>query len=233
MQVQVKDGIYTPLYSKGNNIRERVARFWIDEHAVTNQDYLEFVNSKPQWQKENIRAIFADKNYLLHWQGVKKLSSKKQWQKIKNSPVVYVSWFAARNYCRWKKKRLPKVKEWEYVASYGRKGQNPKEIKAEILEWYSKVTTKVLPPVKSTWKNNLGIWDMHGLVWEWTEDFNTALITGESRGDSEIDRNLFCGGGATNASDFLNYASFMRYAFRSSLKARYTVANLGFRCAKN
>ena len=33
--------------------------------------------------------------------------------------------------------------------------------------------------------------------------------------------------------DVLNYASFMRYAFRSSLKADYTVGNLGFRCAKD
>ena len=31
------------------------------------------------------------------------------------------------------------------------------------------------------------------------------------------------------ASDFEDYAAFMRYAFRGSLEARYTVANLGFR----
>ena len=40
---------------------------------------------------------------------------------------------------------------------------------------------------------------------------------------------LYCGSGAVGASDFENYAAFMRYAFRSSLEARYTVANLGFR----
>ena len=31
----------------------------------------------------------------------------------------------------------------------------------------------------------------------------------------------------------MNYAAFMRYAFRGSIKANYTTKNLGFRCAKN
>jgi sulfatase modifying factor 1 len=46
-------------------------------------------------------------------------------------------------------------------------------------------------------------------------------------------RNLFCGSGALGASSFDDYAAFMRYAFRSSLKAHYTVPNLGFRCAQD
>ncbi len=68
--------------------------------------------------------------------------------------------------------------------------------------------------------------------WEWTLDFNTAMVSGESRGDSDVEKNLYCGGGAAGANDFKDYAAFMRYAFRSSLKAAYTTANLGFRCAK-
>ena len=31
----------------------------------------------------------------------------------------------------------------------------------------------------------------------------------------------------------MNYAAFMRYAFRGSLKANYSTRNLGFRCAKD
>jgi protein SCO1/2 len=59
---------------------------------------------------------------------------------------------------------------------------------------------------------------MHGLVWEWTLDFSP-----------ELDRTFACGGTAAGARTFDDYAAFMRYAYRSSLEARYTVANLGFR----
>ena len=75
--------------------------------------------------------------------------------------------------------------------------------------------------------------DLHGLVWEWTSDFNSALVTGDARGDTGLERQLFCGAGSLGASDLGNYAGFMRFGFRSSLRAGYTVHNLGFRCAKD
>ncbi len=75
--------------------------------------------------------------------------------------------------------------------------------------------------------------DLHGLVWEWTSDFNSALVTGDARGDTGLERQLFCGAGSLGASDRANYAAFMRFGFRSSLRAGYTVHNLGFRCAKD
>ena len=34
------------------------------------------------------------------------------------------------------------------------------------------------------------------------------------------------------SKDLNNYASFMRFAMRSSVKAKYSVQNLGFRCVK-
>ena len=74
---------------------------------------------------------------------------------------------------------------------------------------------------------------MFDLVWEWTDDFNSIMTTSDSRNGDFDDKGLFCASAATSAADVLNYASFMRYAFRSSLKANYTVENLGFRCAKD
>jgi formylglycine-generating enzyme required for sulfatase activity len=40
-----------------------------------------------------------------------------------------------------------------------------------------------------------------------------------------------CGAEAAAAKDPTAYATFMRMAFRGSLSARDTTANLGFRCA--
>jgi formylglycine-generating enzyme required for sulfatase activity len=74
---------------------------------------------------------------------------------------------------------------------------------------------------------------MHGLVWEWTSDFNSVLISGESRQDVDVERNLFCGSASINATNLMDYAAFMRFAFRGSVKANYSIRTLGFRCSKD
>lgn len=74
---------------------------------------------------------------------------------------------------------------------------------------------------------------MFDLIWEWTDDFNSVLTTGDSRTGQYEDKSMFCAASATTATDVLNYAAFMRFALRESLKANYTIANLGFRCAKD
>ena len=58
-----------------------------------------------------------------------------------------------------------------------------------------------------------------------------AMVTGESRADTGLERDLFCGSGAAGARDPSDYAAFMRAGYRSSLRANYAVPNLGFRCA--
>jgi formylglycine-generating enzyme required for sulfatase activity len=62
-------------------------------------------------------------------------------------------------------------------------------------------------------------------------DFNSAMLTTDARKTGDKDALTFCGGGAINATDKSNYPTFMRVAFRSSLRADYTTNNLGFRCA--
>ncbi len=153
-----------------------------------------------------------------------------------NSPGTEISWFAAKAYCEYYGKRLPTVAEWELVGSASARkadGYDDSNYVDQILEWYSLPSPEILPPVGRKEKNFWGVYDMHSLVWEWTSDFFNALVTGESRGDSGLERNLFCGSGAVSATDFKNYPAFMRFAFRSSLKANYTTNNLGFRCAKD
>ena len=81
--------------------------------------------------------------------------------------------------------------------------------------------------------NAWGVRDLHGVVWEWTLDFNSALVSGESRADASLERSLYCGAGASGATDFADYAAFMRFAHRASLEADYTTALLGFRTARS
>ncbi|MFV8249787.1 formylglycine-generating enzyme family protein [Bdellovibrio bacteriovorus] len=224
-QVAVPGGEFK-MPARLNQKKQTVAAFQMDPHPVTNADYLEFVKANPQWRKSQVKKIFADASYLDYWKNDLHWEDKVFGQ----SPVVRVSWFAAREYCAWKGLRLPLTNEWEYVALSPFK--NDADIKALILEWYGRGAEWPLPMVQKGSANRLGVYDMHGLIWEWVEDFNTALVTGESRADGGLDKNLFCGAGASGAADPADYAAFMRFAFRSSLQARYTVQNLGFRCAK-
>ena len=227
--VLIPAGSYTPLFGSSGAVQ--VAAFFLDEKPVTNGEYLEFVREQPAWQRSSVKTIFADEGYLRDWAGDADLGALDP-----QSPVTRVSWFAAKAYAEWKGKRLPTLDEWEYAAAASETnavGLDEPEYNRRILNWYSRPVRDALPPVGSTFKNVYGVWDLHGLVWEWVTDFNTALVTGESRADAGLDRQLFCGAGAAGATDFKDYAAFMRYAFRSSLKANYCVANLGFRCAKD
>ncbi len=205
-----------------------VKSFYLDATLVTNEDFLKFVKQNPTWTKSKVPKLYADEGYLKHWKGDFDYGDSQ----FKNSPVVNVSWYAANAYAKWKGKRLPKLVEWEYAG--GAPILNEKRPMEEvILEWYSKPTPKVFPSVGTTLKNKFNVFDMHGLVWEWVGDFNSVVMDGDSRSNSAINRDLFCASGSFGAADKEDYAAFMRFAFRGSLKAKYTVSNLGFRCAKN
>lgn len=228
----ISSGFYTPFYAAKDEAKKTIKPFYMDAYPVTNAEYLEFVKANNNWSRSRVKRIFADKNYLSHWKSDFEMGENVNPQ----SPVTNVSWFAAKAYAKWVGKRLPTVAEWEYVASASVTRPNAGDDKnniARIQQWYSKRSDSKVAAIGSTERNFWGVYDMFGLVWEWQYDFSTALVSGEARGDSNVNRNFFCGGGALSAKDVTNYSAFMRYGFRSSLEANYTCNNLGFRCVKD
>jgi formylglycine-generating enzyme len=227
----VPKGNYKPFFVTKSDKPLPVNAFRMDETAVTNLEYLEFVKANPEWRKSKVNRLFADTNYLRYWES--DLSIGEAHKNIYNSPVVNVSWFAAQAYCKWKNKRLPTVAEWEWAAN-----ANPKNIKYSsltdyILGWYKKPNLPVLPNVKSTYQNMFNLYDMHGLIWEWTFNFNSFIASSDSRGSNSDEQKLFCAAGSVNVVDKTDYAGFLRFSYRGSLKGNYCINNLGFRCVQD
>jgi formylglycine-generating enzyme required for sulfatase activity len=231
--VMVPAGRYIPLFRTEKEPKEiPVPAFLLDVLPVTNGDFLDFVRANPRWRRSQVKRLFADPDYLKTWAGDLEIGTNS----APDAPVTYVSWFAAKAYCTWKGKRLPTIAEWEYVAAASVKrpdGENDPEFVRQVRAWYATPAPEKLPAVGRGPSNYFGVHDLHGLVWEWVADFNTTMVTGDARGDTGLDRQLFCGAGSEGAKDRSNFPAFMRYGFRSSLNASYAVHNLGFRCARS
>jgi len=207
-----------------------VAPFQLRRDVVTNAEFLAFVGAHPEWRRDRVAPVFAESRYLSHWQSADTLGPNSRPQQ----PVVQVSWFAAQAFCESEQARLPTWNEWEFVAAADETRLDARSDPAwreRILSWYAQPSGTALPDVGGM-LNVYGVRDVHGLVWEWVDDFNALLVASDSRDQADPDRLRFCGAGALNLRDRENYAVLMRIAMLSALAAKDTTANVGFRCAR-
>jgi len=160
-----------------------------------------------------------------------------------NLPVERVSWHHAQEFCqRLSRKtgrnyRLPSEAEWEYACRaktstqfyFGKKitthlanycGENK-----DINDIYQKQTTEVgtFPA------NSFGLFDMHGLVWEWCadydhDDYHDAPSDGSAWLDNGNEQYRILRGGSWDSS-----LNLCRSASRFSDKASVTDKEFGFR----
>jgi len=208
-----------------------IAPFSLMTRPVSNGQFLAFVRANPDWRRDHVPEVFAEARYLQHWAGPQALGPAA----APAQPVVNVSWFAASAYCEAQGGRLPTWNEWEYVAAADatkREARDDPAWRENILAWYSKPSNTPLAPIGQSPANAYGVQDMHGLVWEWVDDYAAMLVSGDSREQGDPDKRKFCGAGALSMDDKENYAVMMRIAMLSSLEAANTTSNVGFRCAK-
>lgn len=201
-----------------------VESFYLDRTAVTNEDFLEFLQENESWKKDKIPAVFAAQNYLRHWQS----GSNPGLEEIgENRPVTHVSWFAANAYCSDKGGRLPTLNEWEYSAQllHFDSIQEMNRFSTELIGWYSRVDAQNTQAVGSTGiENRHGVQDQFGLIMEWVEDYKPIIAD---------ELSLDCGtvGRLQQLGNIYSYAASIRYITRMSFNPKTTTGMVGFRCA--
>jgi formylglycine-generating enzyme len=208
-----------------------VKPFELRRSPVTVAEFAAFLRAHPEWQRGRAPVLFAEKSYLVSWAGAADPGAGLR----ASSPVVNVSWFAARAFCESENARLPTWLEWEFAAAADETRPDARTDPAwrrRILAWYERPAGKLLDAVGGS-VNIYGVSDLHGLVWEWVDDFNALFIAGDSRTQGDPDVLKFCGSGALNIIDRDSYAVLMRIALLSSLNAADTTSTLGFRCARS
>lgn len=160
-----------------------------------------------------------------------------------SNPVEKVSWHGAELFCRLLSElpkeraaghvyRLPTEAEWEYacragtttVHNFGRSSSRLPD-----YAWFSDNSGETTHPVGQKKANRWGLYDMHGNVWEWCQDWDADLPRDsqtDPQGPTMGTKRTIRGGG------WYYQAPQLRSAYRGADPPGYSGNYLGFRVVR-
>ena len=160
-----------------------------------------------------------------------------------NRPVINVSWEdITEQFIPWlnkttgKRYRLPTEAEWEYAARAGSEtkyswGNSIGRNKANCDGCGSRWDDSKTAPVASFATNGFGLYDMHGNVWEWTQDcWNSSYRGAPSDGSAWLSGN--CSRRVLRGGSWGFYPDNLRSANRDYNSTGFRSGNRGFRLAR-
>lgn len=191
--------------------RVQIKSFTIGKYEVTQEQYYALMGVNPSRFKGRTLPVEQ-----VSWKGaqefVKKLSAK-----------------TGKNY------RLPSEAEWEYAVRAGSTTDfsfgNDVKLLAEYA-WFSENSDSKTHPVGLKKPNSFGLYDMHGNVWEWTQDcWNISYIGAPTDGSSWARGD--CSLRVVRGGSWISIPSDLRSAYRIWVTSAIRFSNDGFRVARD
>ena len=233
--------------------RVSVSAFLLGQTEVTVGQFRAFVDASGyKTEAEQGDGCYVYENGSWDWR------SGKNWRNpgFKQSaeePVVCVSWNDAQRYIEWLSKktssqyRLPTEAEWEYAARAGSEtkyffGNSTSDLcryangaaNETDFSWRNKDCRdgyKRTAPTASFTANAFGLYDMHGNVWEWTQDcLNSSYQGAPSDGTAWLSGN--CSRRVLRGGSWSINPNYLRSANRINNSTGNRYDNLGFRLAR-
>ncbi|MBN1573267.1 MAG: formylglycine-generating enzyme family protein [Deltaproteobacteria bacterium] len=205
--------------------------FFIDRYEVTNADFAKFLNEKGNRMEGGANWIYIGR------EGCKIEKVGRGFKPVlgcENHPVVMVTYYGAKAYADWMKKRLPTEAEWEKAARGGLssmkypRGDDINTINANYGR--RKMGTA---PVGNYPPNGFGLYDVAGNAAEMVNDFYAANYYRNSPemnpGGPEVGENHVIRGG-----DYLSHSEGLSVYKRCEGPSPYVaLPNVGFRLVKD
>ena len=200
-----------------------------------------FADEKPS-HSVAIRSFFLGKTEVTQGQWYTVTGNNPSHNKDPTLPVEQVSWddiqqfIVKLNQRTGQKYRLPSESEWEYAARAGTTTEwssGDDVSKLENYAWYYKNSGGKSQAVGQKLPNQFGLFDMHGNVWEWTQDCWHANYAGAPKDGSAWTtacaetRRVIRGGSWKLVPNLLGSAN------RNRIYPESRDSNIGFRLARD
>ncbi len=141
--------------------REAVETFYIDRSEVSARQYARFLAENPEWRPVNREELveqgLVSGEYLLNF------------DEESERPVTYVSWFAAKAYADWLGEKVSPKREYRARLAYEQEWEYCSRLNAAENFVGTDGGFSAPQPVQFSRTGRLGIADLRGNVWEWTE----------------------------------------------------------------
>ncbi len=221
---QTKEGdLVAMVPSEGPDHDVEITRpFYLGTTEVTVGQFRLFVKANPNYD-------LGDPNW-----------DKPAFTQTDEHPVVLVSWQNAEKFCNWlsdkegKRYRLPTEAEWEYCCRAGKSGTRycfgNEDAELPNYAWYHANNTIGTHPVGQKLPNAWGLYDMHGNVFEFCQDWRDGEYykyspVQDPQGPNTAENRVMRGGGWYLTEEHC------RSAFHSWLQPHERRDCVGFRVA--